>query len=593
MLVGNMRLTGRDVRTRDYRERMMMHATKRAQVWRLCLLAMVAVLTIGNIADGARPRIIRRALQWIPFVGDKEDEEVAAKPERKTVSLPKQSLTADRLPSYDAEAVSVTKTDRASASWLLQRGSSLPAMDSAAARAQAAMGATTPRDIEIRDVPSGNVAVLPPLDTLPSRQETPVALPPLAAKHEISKPADVRAAAPDTISSLTTADDVALQIPAEGSPEGSSPADRLSQWQPAAPSGPAAGELTSAGQYSAAAGTGVTSPDQVTLPTSGSTTDPVAEYRRLQQAQASAKTLLERGYALVGSDPTSASNEFLRCIATIAESRDRIQGMTLRSESLRNGIAGMIERDLLEGALPEGPVVVASVVGEFQTPVGKALQANETTEQEALAAYPDFIKQSFVVAVGESPLASEALAGLARVHFDRLQNDEGLDIDRQRMLVLLETAISVDEANWRAANELGIAKAKSGLLAEARQVFEKCVASHATQETLNNLAWVCQQQGDRLMAQSYQRRAASLEPSQALAESAAPSGAAFAPFADATQTPLNDTVTAREEAVARVEDTSSEPAKWYERLFRRNRDETAAAQPPPLNAARPDSPARR
>ncbi len=488
----------------------MKHATKKAVGWRLCLIATVAVLSLGNVARAERPRRFQRVLQWIPFVGEKADSPDHITSPAAPGGSPATPYSSDGLPSWGETAVSVTRTDRASAAWLDQSTTALPAADSAAARAQAAMGKTVPRDITIRDVPAANVAVMPPLATLPSASERPVAIPssprsgPVTASDSLTKSAAEAKPRPVTHSSNYASVDSSPSTADAPQPEASSTlADRLARLQPissppnpqdkpivAPKSGHPDGPVTSPHESlevvrtlpqpppaapSAKLTRTLPSPTNspVTPPTSPVAYDPVVEYRRLQQAQVAAEACLARGHQLLGSDPTAASNEFLRCVATIAESRDRVQGMTLRSESLRNGIAGMIERDLLEGAIPDGPAVVASIVREFQTPVGIALQKKEKTEREVLATYPDFIKQSFVVAIGESSTASQALAGLAKIHSDRWQSKAGLEIDQQRMLILLEAAIAVDEGNWQAANELGIAKAEAGLLSEARGVRKK------------------------------------------------------------------------------------------------------------------------
>ena len=68
-------------------------------------------------------------------------------------------------------------------------------------------------------------------------------------------------------------------------------------------------------------------------------------------------------------------------------------------------------------------------------------------------------------------------------------------------MVFHQIATSIDPANYRAANELGVLLARFGQLPEARAVLQQSVATHPLPEAWHNLMVVHQRLGEHDLAQ--------------------------------------------------------------------------------------------
>ncbi len=363
------------------------------------------------------------------------------------------------------------------------------AVDSVAARAQAALGlSTSPRRVHISDIPTrklppSTLESRAPEDFLPKNWLSGKA--PASAGSEIPSISNSRLV--DRVPSTTTYDTMTSLESAN-----------VDVHAPDVTRLPAGAKILSmTDRVVSRSSVGVLEKPSETftyLPKSRAPSIPSSSTDEL------AARHLQTGYDLIVESPERAANEFLRAVAVVAESRDVAESTTVHTDSLRNAIGAMIESELLADAMIDGELVVQSVIQEFRTPVGEALRNGTITSSQSVEAYPDFIQKSFEVATGKSALASKAFYGLARVHLSRWQQDETRASDRKRLESLLTTAIAVDDTNWRANNELGILFAQDRQLDKAAEAFRKSIRQRPTAQNWNNLAKIFQEQGKHQLA---------------------------------------------------------------------------------------------
>jgi hypothetical protein len=132
----------------------------------------------------------------------------------------------------------------------------------------------------------------------------------------------------------------------------------------------------------------------------------------------------------------------------------------------------------------------------------KGESVENTSPLVALQRYYTYAQEQFTIAGGEQPAASLALYGLGRQQ--SLMNtgaDARLSRSAPRAMVFHQAALSVDSANYKAANELGVLLARFGSYEEARNVLAHSVRVCSQPQSWQNLAIVHQRLGELELAQ--------------------------------------------------------------------------------------------
>ena len=128
-------------------------------------------------------------------------------------------------------------------------------------------------------------------------------------------------------------------------------------------------------------------------------------------------------------------------------------------------------------------------------------QAAVLTGVAAMQRYFAYAEERFTIACGGSPEASRACYGLGKVYLALAEQSPMEKLNGPQAMVFHQIATSIDPANYRAANELGVLLARFGQLPEARAALQQSVVTHPLPETWHNLMVVHQRLGEQDLAQ--------------------------------------------------------------------------------------------
>lgn len=119
----------------------------------------------------------------------------------------------------------------------------------------------------------------------------------------------------------------------------------------------------------------------------------------------------------------------------------------------------------------------------------------------AIQRYFQFAQQRLADACGNQTIASRALFAWGKVEMAENKKTGGdHPLNEPKAMALYQASLMVDARNQRAANELGVALAQYGQLADARDVLVHSVLTSPTRESWQNLAAVHQRLGEHELA---------------------------------------------------------------------------------------------
>ena len=242
-----------------------------------------------------------------------------------------------------------------------------------------------------------------------------------------------------------------------------------------------------------------------------------------------ANELARHGMSLAGRGAYySARSEFIQALRMIAQALDQESPGAEHGQKLAAGLRALDEaKDFVPpGSQLEADLDLASVVAAHQTPVLKQADLTQLSTIAALQDYYSYAQEQLAAAGGHEPAASLALFGLGKIHLLLAgQTTATSRLEQPKAMVFHRAALSVDPANFRAANELGVLLAKCGQLEAAKQVLLQSALASPQPEAWHNLAVVHERLGETAQAQQARREW------QMLASGAA---ARLAPASDAT-----------------------------------------------------------
>lgn len=193
--------------------------------------------------------------------------------------------------------------------------------------------------------------------------------------------------------------------------------------------------------------------------------------------------------------PYSAQSEFRAVLALCALELDAREGGTSRRQALYEGWTALEEADdfATDASNWRSALDARQIAASHVTPVLKREDQPMIDPIQAAQNYYIYAEERLSYACGGLRGASLAFYGLGRtyvvpgVHMTHAAGKAAL---------LQRVALRVAPQNALAGNELGVLLAQHGRLDEAEQIFQQCVATDATPETLRNLAAVYARKGD-------------------------------------------------------------------------------------------------
>lgn len=199
----------------------------------------------------------------------------------------------------------------------------------------------------------------------------------------------------------------------------------------------------------------------------------------------------------------SAREEFFAGLRVIIESLDLINGTSAHRDHYGLAIRAMNEaEDFACSAGDEASMPVATIVELHQSRILTPDEIATFSPLASMQTYFAFAQSHLSAACGQSPLASEILCALGKLHSVKSsQNPSGQSADLAIAILMHEAALKVDPGNYRSANELGVALAKLGQYAPARAALLKSIAANPSPEAWLNLSIVHRALGETRLAE--------------------------------------------------------------------------------------------
>lgn len=204
----------------------------------------------------------------------------------------------------------------------------------------------------------------------------------------------------------------------------------------------------------------------------------------------------------------AARNEFLLALRLIAQSLDAELGRPIHSPSLLVGLRALEEADdfAMTTKSVESDVNLEGIILGHTTSVLKNVDPSQLTPLVAIQRYYEHAYQHLALAANRERIASEALYGLGRLEILKERTIPESERGAPRAVAYLNAALTVNPANGRAANELGVVLARRGRLDEARQVLEHGIKTEPNPLAMANLARVYQHLGQPRAAQAIEHQ---------------------------------------------------------------------------------------
>ncbi len=213
---------------------------------------------------------------------------------------------------------------------------------------------------------------------------------------------------------------------------------------------------------------------------------------------------IEYGKALARRGASSAARqEFLGALTTLAQANDAKVGGNQFSMALRKGIMAIKEAEDFVARDVENQIAldVAIAIETHRCGAMTMDEAQNMASIQAMQRYFAFAQHQMNVAAGQNVVAAEALFCLGKLHTSVVQADPTSSrLDVAKAIVFHQSALACDRNNFRSANELGVLMARSGRLAEARDMLKKSLVISPGPEAWSNLAKVHERLGEPKMA---------------------------------------------------------------------------------------------
>lgn len=246
---------------------------------------------------------------------------------------------------------------------------------------------------------------------------------------------------------------------------------------------------------------------------------PVMEHRLSPALASRVDAIARKGLSLTLRGALySARAEFIQALRLTAQGLDISAADNGHSQSLVQGLRALEEAEsfLPRGSRLEADMNIASIVQSHRTPVLKAAELDSMTPLVASQEYCTFAQRQLVAAAGSEPAASLALFGLGKIETVMAGSlATASRASTPRAIAYHQAALTVDHANYPAANELGVLLARCGQFEQAREALQLAVKTHPHSEALHNLAVVSDQLGDRQTAADARRQSLALRQSNA------------------------------------------------------------------------------
>ncbi len=204
----------------------------------------------------------------------------------------------------------------------------------------------------------------------------------------------------------------------------------------------------------------------------------------------------------------SARTEFIQTLRTVAQSYDAASVTKIHTQALD---AGLVTLDEMEELTPKprktsNSLDVPMIVRNHQTSRAARIEPRELSGPELRRQYVDYAAGQFALAVGNEPVAAEALYGLAKVYATLSSQDSRLNVaaDSKSMACYRATLLA-NPSHAVAANDLAVLLAQSGRYHEARELLSVSLTTQQHPAVLHNLAIVSQHLGDSQTAETAER----------------------------------------------------------------------------------------
>ena len=214
--------------------------------------------------------------------------------------------------------------------------------------------------------------------------------------------------------------------------------------------------------------------------------------KRITSEMSEAVSMAERGAIY------AARARLIACLRRVARLRDAQADVDTHSTALAAAFLAMDEANDFDdqGTQYQADLLTRNYIAGHQTPVLK----NSPTPSAVRArnAYYLFARKKLIEAAGAQKISAELLYALGRVESELTKQMRDSHQRRApRELPLFEAAVAVNPSHHIAANELGVALARTGDYRRATIAFKHSVQIRSTPEALANLEFVARQIGDQ------------------------------------------------------------------------------------------------
>ncbi len=197
----------------------------------------------------------------------------------------------------------------------------------------------------------------------------------------------------------------------------------------------------------------------------------------------------------------AARSRLIACLRMVARLRDAQANVDLHSTALAAAFLALDEADDFDdqGVQYQADVLTRNYIAGHQTTILKS--APTPSAVRARSAYYRFARQKLIEAAGAQSISAELLYVLGRVEGELTKKmRESHQRRAPRELPLFEAAVAVNPGHYIAANELGVALARTGDYRRSAIAFEHSARIRSTPEVLANLEYVSRHLGDHQTA---------------------------------------------------------------------------------------------
>lgn len=235
----------------------------------------------------------------------------------------------------------------------------------------------------------------------------------------------------------------------------------------------------------------------------------VEDRKQAEFATNMAFELIQRGA------PYSARSRLIEALRILSRSLDERSGNGANhTKALRRALAAYEEAEdfFPSPNRPDEEPNIGLIASGHETQVLKNVNLEDMTTTQCAREYAAFAEQEFVKALGNEAIASKALYGLGRLEWaDAVSAKKVVQLRAYRSIALYQSALVVDQANFAAANELGVLLARNGSYDAAIAALQHCVRISPQPTAWQNLANLYRKLGHNDMAQRAEYEAAQIQ----------------------------------------------------------------------------------